>query len=286
MRTHQASLPSIVQKTMSRSELAAIKRRESMARFENSIFIVTGGGSGLGRATSLRLASEGARIGVLDLQLKSAETVAEEINTVADGRAIALEADVTEADAVESAVARATTEFGGLHGVVNCAGIALGEGGVVDCTEKAWDTMMNVNVKSIFLTGKYAIPEIIKSGGGSIVNIASVFGFVVNKDECAYAASKGAVVNLTRQMALQHASDKIRVNAVCPADADTPLIDGLIGKTGADLEAEKAELAAPIPMGHLTKPDDVAAAISFLLSSDSEFITGVSLPVDGGFLVQ
>lgn len=257
-----------------------------MARFENSIFIVTGGGSGLGRATSLRLASEGARIGVLDLQLKSAETVAEEINTVADGRAIALEADVTEADAVESAVARATTEFGGLHGVVNCAGIALGEGGVVDCTEKAWDTMMNVNVKSIFLTGKYAIPEIVKSGGGSIVNIASVFGFVVNKDECAYAASKGAVVNLTRQMALQHASDKIRVNAVCPADADTPLIDGLIGKTGADLEAEKAELAAPIPMGHLTKPDDVAAAISFLLSSDSEFITGVSLPVDGGFLVQ
>lgn len=257
-----------------------------MTRFENSTFIVTGGGSGLGRATGLRLASEGARIGVLDLKLDAAEAVAAEINAVDAGHAIALEADVTDAEAIKAAVSTTCTEFGGLHGVVNCAGIALGEGGVVDCTESAWDAMMGVNVKSIFLTGKYAIPEIIKAGGGSIVNIASVFGFVVNKDECAYAASKGAVVNLTRQMALQHAEDKIRVNAVCPADADTPLIDGLIGKQGAELEAEKAELAAPIPMGHLTKPDDVAAAISFLLSPDSTFITGVSLPVDGGFLVQ
>jgi NAD(P)-dependent dehydrogenase (short-subunit alcohol dehydrogenase family) len=257
-----------------------------MARFDNSVFIITGGGSGLGRATSLRLAAEGASIGVLDLKLEAAEAVAQEINVSGSGRAIALEADVTSAEAVQSAVSTTASELGGLHGVVNCAGIALGEGGVVDCSEKAWDAMMGVNVKSIFLTGKYAIPEIAKSGGGSIVNIASVFGFVVNKDECAYAASKGAVINLTRQMALQHAEDKIRVNAVCPADADTPLIDGLIGKEGAELEAEKAELAAPIPMGHLTKPDDVAAAIAFLLSGDSSFITGVSLPVDGGFLVQ
>lgn len=169
---------------------------------------------------------------------------------------------------------------------MNCAGIALGEGGVVECSEGAWDKMMDVNVKSIFLTGKYGIPEILKAGGGSIVNIASVFGFVVNKDECAYAASKGAVVNLTRQMALQHATDGIRVNAICPADADTPLISALLGKEGDELVAAKAELAEPIPMGHLTRPEDVASAIAYLLSSDSSFITGVSLPVDGGFLVR
>lgn len=258
-----------------------------MTKFENRTFIITGGGSGLGKATCHRLAADGAQIGVLDLKRESAEAVANEINEGHSSKiAIALEADVTNAEAVESAVANTVKEFGALHGVVNCAGIALGEGGVVNCTEKAWDTMMAVNVKSIFLTGKYAIPEISRAGGGSVVNIASVFGFVVNKDECAYAASKGAVVNLTRQMALQHAEDKVRVNAICPADADTPLIEGLIGKSGADLEAEKADLAAPIPMGHLTKPEDVAAAIAFLLSPDSTFITGVSLPVDGGFLIQ
>lgn len=258
-----------------------------MSKFENQTVIVTGGGSGLGKATCIRLAAEFAQVGVLDLKRESAEAVANEINQeYSSNIAIALEADVTNADAVEAAISQTVAEFGALHGVVNCAGIALGEGGVLDCTEKAWDTMMAVNVKSIFLMGKYAVPEIARAGGGSVVNIASVFGFVVNKDECAYAASKGAVVNLTRQMALQHAEDKIRVNAVCPADADTPLIEGLIGKNGSDLESEKAELAAPIPMGHLTKPEDVAAAIAFLLSPDSAFITGVSLPVDGGFLVQ
>lgn len=257
-----------------------------MSNIENKVVIVTGGGSGLGRATSIRLAAEGAKVVILDLRMEAAEVVAEEINAKASGSAVAVEADVTNSSAVKAAVDKAVSEFGALHGVVNCAGIALGEGGVVECTEGAWDAMMAVNVKSIFLTGKHAVPEIAKAGGGSIVNIASVFGFVVNMDECAYAASKGAVINLTRQMALQHAQDKVRVNAVCPADADTPLIDGLIGKTGDELAAEKADLAAPIPMGHLTKPDDVAAAIVFLLSSDSGFITGVSLPVDGGFLIQ
>lgn len=249
-------------------------------------YIVTGGGSGLGLATCTRLVAEGANVGVLDLRGDAAEQVATDLNSRREGAAIALEADVTNAEAVARAVHATSDKFGGLHGVVNCAGIALGEGGVVACSESAWDKMMAVNVKSIFLTGKYAIPEIIAAGGGSIVNIASVFGFVVNKDECAYAASKGAVLNLTRQMALQHAADKIRVTAVCPADADTPLIANLIGKQGDELEEAKAELAVPIPMGYLTKPEDVAAAVAFLLSADSSFITGVALPVDGGFLVQ
>ncbi|GAA1131269.1 SDR family oxidoreductase [Citricoccus alkalitolerans] len=257
-----------------------------MQKFENTIYIVTGGGSGLGRATCIRLAAEGAKVAVMDLRLEAAEAVAEEINRYSANGALAVQADVTDNEAVQAGIESVVQQWGAIHGVVNCAGIALMEGGVVDCTEGAWDKMMAVNVKSIFLTGKHAIPEIIKAGGGSIVNIASVFGFVVNMDECAYAASKGAVVNLTRQMALQHAKDKVRVNAVCPADADTPLIEGLLGKQGEELLAGKAELAEPIPMGHLTKPEDVAAAISFLLSPDSTFITGISLPVDGGFLIR
>lgn len=257
-----------------------------MQGLSEKVYIVTGGGSGLGRAACLRLAAEGAKVGVLDLRLPAAEEVAREINAEFPGAALAIGGDVTSAAEVEAAVAAAAGHFGGLHGLVNCAGIALGEGGVVECSEGAWDKMMDVNVKSIFLTGKFGIPEILKSGGGSIVNIASVFGFVVNKDECAYAASKGAVVNLTRQMALQHATDGIRVNAICPADADTPLISALLGKEGDALVTAKAELAEPIPMGHLTRPEDVASAIAYLLSSDSSFITGVSLPVDGGFLIQ
>lgn len=261
-------------------------KERTMSELQDNIYIVTGGGSGLGRATCIRLASEGAKVAVMDLRLDAASDVANYINENYQDSALAVEADVTDANAVKMATEKLVQHFGSLHGVVNCAGIALGEGGVVECSESAWDKMMDVNVKSIFLTGKYAIPEIIKAGGGSIVNIASVFGFVVNPDECAYAASKGAVINLTRQMALQNAEDKIRVNAVCPADADTPLIEGYIKSIGKELEEGKAELAAPIPLGHLTKPEDVAAAISFLLSKNAEFITGVSLPVDGGFLIQ
>lgn len=250
------------------------------------VYIVTGAGSGLGKATAHRLVIEGAKVAVMDLNFKAAQEVSDELNNLVQDSCVPIGADVTSAKAVEKGVQDTVDAFGSLSGVVNCAGIALGEGGVVECSEKAWDAMMNVNVKSIFLTGKYAIPELQKAGGGSIVNIASVFGFVVNKDECAYAASKGAVINLTRQMALQQAEDKIRVNAICPADADTPLIDQLLGTEGDELLAGKAELAAPIPMGHLTKPEDVAAGIYFLLSDDSKFITGVSLPVDGGFLIR
>ncbi|UOQ56658.1 SDR family oxidoreductase [Leucobacter allii] len=249
------------------------------------VAFVTGGGSGIGRQVSLRLAREGARIGVVDLREESARSVVEEIRA-AGGEATAIVADVTSAEQVEAGVSKLVADFGALHFLVNCAGVALGEGGVVECSEAAWDTTMAVNVKSIFLTGKYAIPQIIAAGGGSVVNIASVFGMVANPDECGYAASKGAVINLTRQMAVQHASDRVRVNAVLPSDCDTPLIAGLLGVEGAELEAAKAELAAPIPFGRLARPEEIAAGIAFLLSDDAGFITGVSLPIDGGFLTK
>ena len=256
-----------------------------MNGLSQKVAFVTGGGSGIGRQVALRLSSEGARVGVVDLREAAAQAVVDEIREQG-GEAVVVVADVTSSSQVEAGVQKLEDAFGAVHFVVNCAGVALGEGGVVECSEDHWDKTMAINVKSIFLTGKFAIPRIIAAGGGSIVNIASVFGLVANPDECGYAASKGAVINLTRQMALQHAQDRVRVNAVLPSDCDTPLIAGLLGVEGEELEAAKRDLAAPIPMGRLAKPEEIAAGITFLLSEDAGFITGISLPIDGGFLTR
>lgn len=256
-----------------------------MNGLNGNVVFVTGAGSGIGKQVALRLAREGGKIGVVDLRTAAAEETAAEI-IAAGGDAVPLTADVTSAEQVQQAVETLVSKYGQLNSLVNCAGVALGEGGVVECSEAAWDKTMDINVKSIFLTGKYVIPHMIAAGGGSIVNIASVFGFVANPDECGYAASKGAVLNLTRQMAVQHAKDNIRVNSVCPSDCDTPLIAGLLGVEGAELEAAKAELASPIPFGRLAQPQEIAAGVAFLLSADSAFITGIALPIDGGFLTK
>lgn len=251
----------------------------------NKVAFVTGGGSGIGRETSLRLAKEGVKVAVVDMRTEAADAVVSEIIDI-NGDALAVTVDVTSSEQVQRGVNETVAKFGGLDFIVNCAGIALGEGGVVECEESAWNKTIAVNLTSIFLTGKHGIPEIIKRGGGSIVNIASVFGLTANPDECAYAATKGAVINLTRQMAVQHATDKIRVNSVLPSDCDTPLIAGLLGVQGAELEKAKKELAEPIPFGRLAQPSEIAAGITFLLSEDSAFITGVALPIDGGFLTK
>lgn len=247
------------------------------------VALVTGAGSGIGRATAHRLSAEGCRVAVLDLRAESAQTVVDEI-TAQGGDALCVVADVTSAADVAQPVASIAHHFGALQLIVNSAGIALGEGGVVDCTEDDWDRTMAVNVKSMFLTGKFGIPAIIAAGGGAVVNVGSVFGLVANPDECAYAASKGAIVNLTRQMALQHAGDNVRVNAVLPSDTDTPMIAGLLGVTGAELRDAKQKLTLPIPLGRLAEAAEIAASIAFLLSTEAGFITGVALPIDGGFL--
>ncbi len=249
------------------------------------VAFVTGAASGIGRATAVRLAQEGCRVAIVDLRAEAAQAVAEEITSLG-GAATPFVADVTSAEQVERAVEGTVEKFGSLSFLVNSAGVALGEGGVVTCTEADWDTTMNINVKGIFLTGKFAVPAIIASGGGAIVNVSSVFGVVTNPDECAYAASKGAILNLTRQMAVQHAADGIRVNSVLPSDTDTPLIAGLLRVTGDELTEAKKRLADPIPLGRLADAREIAAAIVFLLSSESQFITGASLPVDGGFLAH
>lgn len=256
-----------------------------MNGLKDKVAFVTGAGSGIGRQTALRLAREGVKVAIVDLNLDSARSVVDEVASLA-GEAIAVQSDVTSAEQVKKAADRVDAELGGADFLVNCAGVALGEGGVVQCDESAWDKTMNINVKSIYLTGKYVIPHMLAKGGGSVVSIASVFGETANPDECAYAASKGAVLNLSRQIAIQHAKDGIRSNSILPSDCDTPLISKLLGVTGEELITAKADLAAPIPMGRLAQPEEIASGITFLLSDDAKFITGVALPVDGGFLAR
>ena len=254
-----------------------------MRGLEGKAAFVTGAGSGIGRACALRLAEEGATIAVVDIRRDAAEETAKTIEA-AGGTAVAVECDVASGAAVAAAVERTVQALGGLNVIVNAAGILAAEGDVVACSEDDWDRVMAINVKSMYLTGKHGVPAILAAGGGAIVNIASVFGFTALPDECAYDASKGAVLNLTRHMAVQYATSGIRVNAICPSDCDTPLLNALL--SDGDVDAEKAKLAEPIPMGRLAKPEEIASGVAFLSSADAGFVTGVALPVDGGFLAR
>jgi NAD(P)-dependent dehydrogenase (short-subunit alcohol dehydrogenase family) len=255
-----------------------------MSRFAGKTAFVTGGGSGIGRACCVRLAGDGASVAVVDVRDVAAKQSVAEIEAFG-GAALAVPCDVTRGDQVASAVATVIQHFGRIDVVCNCAGIFLAEGSVVDCREEDWDRVLAVNLKSIFLTGKYAVPHLRDAGGGAIVNIASVYGLTALAGECAYDASKGGVLNLTRQMAIEFARENIRVNTVCPSDCDTPLIAALF-PPGADPEEEKRRLGEAIPVGRIAKPEEIAAAVAFLASDDARFVTGVALPVDGGFLAQ
>jgi 3-oxoacyl-[acyl-carrier protein] reductase len=245
---------------------------------------VTGGGSGIGAACAARLAAEGAAVALADRRADAAAAVAADI-TAAGGQAIAISCDVTSDVQVEQAVARCSAELGGPHLLVSSAGIALGEGGVTGATPADFDTVMAVNVRGTFLAARHAVPRMLEMGGGAVVNLSSVFGFRAPPAECAYAASKAAIVNLTRQMALDYARNGVRVNCICPSDCDTPMIDALVAKE-ADPAAAKAALGAAIPMGRLGRAEEVASAVAFLCSDEASFITGAALPVDGGFLAR
>jgi NAD(P)-dependent dehydrogenase (short-subunit alcohol dehydrogenase family) len=255
-----------------------------MSRLTGKTAFVTGGGSGIGRACSIRLAQDGANAAVVDVRDVAAKETVAEIEAFG-GSGLAVGCDVTRGDEVEAAVKAVVQQFGGIDIVCNCAGIFVAEGGVVDCREEDWDRVLAVNLKSMFLTGKHTVPHLRSAGGGSVVNIASVYGLTALSGECAYDASKGGVVNLTRQMAVDFARDGIRVNAICPSDTDTPLIAALF-PADADPDEEKRRLGEAIPMGRIAKPEEIAAAVAFLASDDARFITGAALPVDGGFLAQ
>jgi NAD(P)-dependent dehydrogenase (short-subunit alcohol dehydrogenase family) len=252
-----------------------------MPSLQGKVALITGGASGIGRATAVLFAREGAAVAVTDLNQKAGNEVVAEI-TKNGGRAIFEPADVTLASDCQRVVQRATADLGPINVLFNNAGI-IRRASVVELSEEDWDRVMAVNVKAIYLMCREIIPIMVKNGGGSIINTASGWGLAGGSRAAVYCASKGAVVLLTKAMALDHGPQKIRVNCICPGDTDTAMLRDEAQQLG---ESEGRFLAdsAKRPLGRLGKPEEIAQAVLYLASDASSFVTGTALVVDGGGL--
>lgn len=238
---------------------------------------MTGAGRGLGAEIAELFAREGARVVVSDVDGVSADATARRI-VEAGGEALGLQADVTSAGDAERLMEAAVARFGGLDALVNNAGIASA-GTVRRVTEEEWDRVMAINVKGIYLCSRYAVDVMARSGGGSIICIASASGVIGQRNQVAYNVSKHAVIGLVRCMALDHAAEGIRVNAVCPGTMRTPMLDAL---GSAQLEA----LEAMHPLGRIGDPAEIAQTVLHLAADESSFTTGAVILVDGGLTAQ
>jgi NAD(P)-dependent dehydrogenase (short-subunit alcohol dehydrogenase family) len=252
-----------------------------MGRLTGKRALITGAASGIGRATALLFAREGAAVVVVDVDEAGGQAVAQAIRNEG-GQAMFVRCDVTQAEDCQRAVQRVVDEWSGLDILFNNAGI-IRRATVIGTTEEEWDRVMAVNVKSIFLLSKYAIPVMAQAGGGAIVNTSSGWGLVGGRNAVSYCASKGAVVNMTRAMALDHGAQNIRVNCICPGDTDTPMLRNEARQLGESDEVFLAE-AADRPLQRIGRPEDVARAVLYLVSDDASFVTGTVLVVDGGGL--
>jgi NAD(P)-dependent dehydrogenase (short-subunit alcohol dehydrogenase family) len=243
--------------------------------------LVTGGASGIGRATAILFAREGANVAVMDLDGEAGKAVVAEASS-GHAKSMLVQGDVSSADDCRRAVQTVVNELGGIDILFNNAGI-IHRASVVDLTEHVWDRTMAVNVRSVFLMSKYVVPIMVRAGGGVIINTASGWGLTGGKRAAAYCASKGAVVQLTKAMALDHGEENIRVNCICPGDTDTPMLRREAEQLGEPIERFLAE-AAKRPLPRVGMPEDVARAVLYLASDAASFITGASLVVDGGGL--
>ncbi|MFC2029350.1 SDR family NAD(P)-dependent oxidoreductase [Chloroflexota bacterium] len=243
--------------------------------------LITGAASGIGRAMALLFARQGAAVLVADLDDIGGLAVVEKI-VEEDGRAAFARCDVTLPADSRRAVQLAVHDLGGLDILVNSAGI-IRRATVLDTTEEEWDRVMAVNVKSVFLVSKYTIPLMQAAGGGVIINVASGWGLTGGRNAVSYCASKAAVVNMTRAMALDHGDVNIRVNCICPGDTDTPMLRDEARQLGESNEAFLAD-AADRPLKRIGTPEDIAHAALYLASDEAAFVTGSALVVDGGGL--
>lgn len=244
--------------------------------------LVTGAGSGIGRATALACAREGARIVVADMAVEGGEETVSMIKS-AGGEATFVLVNVTQAAEVEAMVAAAVSAYGRIDCAHNNAGIEGVFATTADYPEADWDRVMAVNLKGVWLCMKYEIPQMVQQGGGAIVNTASLAGLVGAKRMSAYVASKHGVAGLTKTAALEYAKSGIRVNAVCPGIIHTSMVDRMFLSRRPDLEDR---LAAVEPMGRLGKPEEVAEAVVWLCSDAASFVTGHTMTVDGGIYAE
>ena len=251
----------------------------AMPRIADKVAFITGGGTGIGRACALLFAREGARLAICGLRMSPLEAVVKEI-AGADGTALALTCDVTQLDTIERALGASMDRFGRLDVVVNNAGV-LTVGSAEETSLEEWNRILAVNLTGTFLVSRAAVPLLRQAGGGAIVNIGSIYGLIGMKQRAAYAASKGGVTLLTKAMALDHAREGIRVNCICPAITDTEMVRGMLAKM-PDPGATRKLRAEQLPLGRLGTPEDIANLALFLASEESSWITGATLPIDGG----
>jgi NAD(P)-dependent dehydrogenase (short-subunit alcohol dehydrogenase family) len=240
--------------------------------------IVTGGGSGIGRATAIRFASEGAAVTVADVNSISGEETVSLIKK-AGGKAIFVKTDVADSHQVKALIDNTVTTFGGLNIMFNNAGIGNSEVRSVELTEEEWDQVIDINLKGVFLGIKYAVPELIKAGGGAIISTSSLLGLKGQKYMSAYNASKAGVVVLTQNAALEYGKYNIRVNAIAPGVIDTKIIEGW-----RQNERKWPIISKANALRRIGTPDEVANAVLFLASDEASFVTGATLSVDGGGL--
>ena len=250
-------------------------------QLSGKVALITGGAAGIGRATALLFTREGAAVAIADLNAPAGEAVVDAI-TRAEGRAIFEAADVTRAEDCRRVAERTIREFGRIDILFNNAGI-IRRATILELSEDDWERVMAVNVKSIYLMSREVIPYMQKQGGGSIINMASGWGLAGGAKAAVYCASKGAVVLLTKAMAVDHGPHKIRVNCICPGDTDTGMLRAEAQQLGEANDLFLAE-AAKRPLGRVGTPDEIAQAVLYLASEASSFVTGTALVVDGGGL--
>jgi len=251
-----------------------------MDRLEGKRAIVTGAGSGIGRSIALRLASEGARIVLADLDENTANTVSDEIS----GDTLVQRVDVTKAADMEALVARVVSEWGGLDVMVNNAGFGIAAT-AEDTSEEDYDKVMDVCVRGTFLGMKYAIPAIRDSGGGAVVNMSSIAALVGLKDRAIYCAAKGAILSMTRAAAIDHVEEGVRVNCIAPGTVDTPWVQRITSGYD-DPEKARETMKARQPHGRLVTPDEIAAMAAYLASDEAGSVIGTCMVVDGGMTAR
>jgi NAD(P)-dependent dehydrogenase (short-subunit alcohol dehydrogenase family) len=249
-------------------------------RLTDRVALITGGTSGIGAATALLFAEEGAKVGVVGRNAERGQAVVERIG--ADGgEAIFAQADVRHADQCERAVVQTVGAFGRLDVLFNNAGSYYAND-TVGCTEEEWDDQVDTSLKATFLMSKYALPHMIERGSGSIVNCSSGWGLVGAAKAVAYCAAKGGMVVMTKAMAIDHGPQGIRVNAVCPGDTDTPMEREDARAQGIDWDDYVEWAVSGRAIARMATPEEIARAVLFLASDESSYITGAALPVDGG----